>query len=248
MRPLVVLIPEGIDIEEIVNVNPSVFEGDYIRYLINTIVLKHGNLIDDKRGINYGEKYYDIIEKYVSIKSFSKNHKATCDHLCNNNIYVYGGRNERLIGQTSIFRRKGYKKGHPFTYRFSKQFRKQRLKIEYIHDEKLIRKIIRESSKTDNELKRGKYEFMTKFFNQNYLKIDFEKAVSKCELRYAQHHDYIKYVKEFVQITNLYNGRYRLTYKHNSVGRVYTNLTQLNKTYREFVTYKDKSLSEVDIW
>ncbi|WP_307305034.1 hypothetical protein [Epilithonimonas hungarica] len=247
MKPFAVLIPEGIDIEAIVNVNPSLFEGDYIKYLINTVVVKHGNLIDDNRRSYNKEKYYDVTEKYVSIKSFSKKHKAICDYLRHNNTNVYGGRTERLIGQTSIFHRKGYEKGRPFTYRFSKEFRKQRLRIEYIHDDKLIRRIIKDSSKIDNELKSGKYEFMTKFFNQNYLKIDFEKAVSKCELRYEQHQDYIKYVKEFVQITNLYNGIYRLTYKHNSVGRFYTNLTQLNKVYREFITYKDKSLSEVDI-
>lgn len=50
-----------------------------------------------------------------------------------------------------------------------------------------------------------------------------------------------------IQIVNLYNGIYRLSFKRDSLGRVYTNITQLPKVYRRFITYDNKELSEIDI-
>src|SRR5690606_6334668 len=86
-----------------------------------------------------------------------------------------------------------------------------------------------------------------KSFNPDKLEINIEEAVTLCEGRYKEHRNYNKYVKELTQILNIYNGIYRITFKEDSIERLYTNITQLPKVYREFITYDDKRLAEVDI-
>ncbi|MBE4950882.1 hypothetical protein [Chryseobacterium culicis] len=255
MNPLAVLIPERIDIEEIVNVNSSLFEEDYLRYLINTIVIKQGRMIEDRQLENENNlskrQYYSTSEKYVKIESLKKGkeyskHKYLCEYLCQNNVEVKRSRTTTKL--VSIFERIQYVTGqNSFEYRFGTYFRKSKLKLEFINDQKIIKAIIEEGSRCDGELNSGTFNFLSKFFNQDKLQIDLAKAVDLCELRYDGHKKYDVYVKELVQIVNLYNGIYRLSFKRDSLGRVYTNITQLPKVYRRFITYNNKRLSEMDI-
>ena len=254
MKKFAVLIPKGINIEEIVNVNPSFFREDYVRYLINSIVIKQGKLIDEKEMNDEPKTHQRFTEKYVSIKPLYqgnnyKIHKETCEYLCSNTIKVYQGRaNRKLVAETSYFERtKFIENEKPFEYRFGRLFRNQRLKIEFITDYKISNSFRKAESKCDSELKRGQYKFMNKFFNSSRLQIDLDKAVELCQERFSNHRDYNTYLKEMTQIVNIYNGVYRLTYKKDSIGRVYTNLTQLNKVYRKFITYNNKPLLEVDV-
>lgn len=255
MKPLAVLIPERINIEGIVNVNPSLFEEDYLRYLINTIVIKQGRIVENKQIEDennlYERRYYSTSERYVKIESLKKgkqysNHKLMIEHLCGNNFTIKRSRTRRK--QISIFQRIQYKVGeNSFEYRFGAYFRKNKLRIEYIHDNKIIDAVKQQYSKCDGELNTGSFKFLSKFFNQDKLQIDLAKAVELCEQRYETHQKYGVYVKEMTQIVNIYNGIYGLTFKRNSLGRVYTNITQLPKIYRKFITYDNKQLSEIDI-
>lgn len=255
MKPFVVLIPERIDIEGIVNVYPSLFEEDYLRYLINTIVIKQGRIVENKELEDennlYKRRLYSTSEKYVKINSLKKgkqysNHKLMIEYLCGNNFTVK--RSRTRTKQVSIFQRIPYNIGeNSFGYRFGAYFRKHKLRIDYINDSKIIDAIKQENSKCDGELGTGTFKFLTKFFNQDKLQIDLAKAIELCEMRYETHQKYGVYVKEMMQIVNLYNGIYRLTFKRNSLGRIYTNITQLPKVYREFITYDNKQLSEIDI-
>jgi hypothetical protein len=255
MKPLAVLIPERIDIEEIVNVNSSLFDEDYLRYLINTIVIKQGRMIENQQLENENNlserQYYSTSEKYVKIESLKKGsqyqkHKQLCEYLCQDNVVVNRSRTRTKL--VSVFERILYiPEKNSFEYRIGAYYRKSKLKIEFIQDQQIIKAIKGNESKCDSELKRGHYKFFQKYFDQNKLQIDLQKAVELCELRHEGHKQYDKYVKEMTQITNIYNGIYRLTFKKNSLGRIYTNLTQLPKVYRRFVSYNDKKLSEMDI-
>ncbi|MDQ0065924.1 hypothetical protein [Chryseobacterium lathyri] len=255
MKPFAVLIPERIDIEGIINVNPSLFEEDYLRYLINMIVIKQGRMIENHEFQieSYFEKkpYYGSSERYVKIESLKKGsqyqkHKQLCEYLCQDNVMVNRSRTRTKL--VSVFERILYiPEKNSFEYRIGAYYRKSKLKIEFIQDQQIIKAIKGNESKCDSELKRGHYKFFQKYFDQNKLQIDLPKAVELCELRHEGHKQYDKYVKEMTQITNLYNGIYRLTFKKNSLGRIYTNLTQLPKAYRRFVSYNDKKLSEMDV-
>lgn len=255
MKPLAVLIPERIDIEEIVNVNSSLFEEDYLRYLINTIVIKQGRIIEDKQLENENNlserQYYSTSEKYVKIESLKmgkqhSKHKYLCEYLCKNNVEVKRSRTTTKL--ISVFERIKYEpKKNSFEYRLGRYFRKDKLKIEFISDQKIIKAIKEEGSRCDGELNSGTFNFLSKFFNQDKLQIDLAKAVEVCEARYSKHEKYNVYAKELMQIVNLYNGIYRLSFKRDSLGRVYTNITQLPKVYKRFITYDNKELSEIDI-
>lgn len=259
MKPFAVLIPEGIDIEGIVNINPSFFKADYLKYLLSTVVTKQGSMIENKEIENEidneidneRKKIKDSTKEYVSIESLFEGgnydrHKLLCKHLIQDNQTVAKSRSS--FQKVSIFEGKRYLKGKSsYCYRFGWFFRKRRLKVSYITDYKMIRAIKQNQSRYDSELKRGKYKFLNKFFDEQSLKIDLEGAILKCEERFNNQKDYNKYVKEFTQILNIHNGVFRLIYKKDSIGRVYTNLTQLNKEYREFITYAGKQLVEVDL-
>jgi hypothetical protein len=255
MKSLAVLIPERIYIEGIIKVNSSIFDADYLRYLINTIVIKQGRIVENKELEDesnlYKRQYYSASERYVNINSLRKgkqysNHKLMIEYLCGDNFTVR--RSRTRTKQVSIFQRVPYNVGeNSFEYRFGAYFRNNKLRIDYINDYKIINTIKQEYSKCDTELNTGTFKFLTKFFNQDKLQIDLEKAVELCEQRYEMHQKHSMYVKEMTQIVNLYNGIYRLTFKRNSLGRVYTNITQLPKVYREFITYDNKQLFEIDI-
>lgn len=255
MKPLAVLIPERIDIEGIVNVNPSLFEEDYLRYLINTIVVKQGQIVENKEIEDennlINRRYYNTSERHVKIESLKKskqysNHKLMIEYLCKNNFTVK--RSRTRAKQVSILERIPYNIGeNSFEYRFGAYFRKNKLKVEFINDHKISNVIKQKYSKCNGELNTGMFKFLTKFFDQDKLQIDLAKAIELCEMRYEMHQKYSAYVKEMMQIINLYNGIYKLTFKRNSLGRVYTNITQIPKVYRRFITYDNKQLSEIDI-
>ncbi|WP_336687361.1 hypothetical protein [Chryseobacterium bernardetii] len=254
MKPLAVLIPERIDIEEIVNVNSSLFEEDYLRYLINTIVIKQGRIVENKELNNEKDlkqrKYQNASKEYIRIESLKngsqhEKHKELIKYLCQNNVEIHSSRTRMKL--ISICERTRSVQEEPFKYRFSEYFRENKLRIEFIKDYKIINAFKKQHSKCDGELNTGTFKFLSKFFNQDKLQIDLEKAVELCEQRYGEHQKYGVYVKEMMQIVNLYNGIYRLTFKRNSLGRIYTNITQLPKVYREFITYDNKQLSEIDI-
>ena len=233
----------------------TLFEEDYLRYLINTIVIKQGRIvenkeIEDESNLNK-RKYYNTSEKHVKIESLKKskqysNHKLIIEYLCGNNFTVKRSRTRKK--QVSLLERIPYNVGeNAFEYRFGAYFRKNKLKVEFINDYKISNAIKQKQSKCDGELNTGTFKFLTKFFDQDKLQIDLEKAIELCEMRYETHQKYGVYVKEMIQIVSLYNGIYRLTFKRNSLGRVYTNITQLPKVYRKFITYDNKQLSEMDI-
>lgn len=250
MGKFAVLIPERIHIEEITNVNPSL-QADYLRYCISSVILKQGYKIEEQhlnKSTNYPNSSND---NYVPIKPIStgsqyQKYKQACEYLCQNNFETRKSRS--TTKNISILNRKKYVVNEsPFTYRLDSHFKNAKLKIEYIIDKNIIDKSKEDLSKLDSIFKRGTYQFLHKYFNPTKLEIDLEGAKELCDDRFRSHKDYNKYIRELTQIVFIYNGTYRLSYVSNSTGRLYTNLTQLPKVYRRFITYNNEKLVEVDI-
>lgn len=247
-KKLAVLVPTGIDIDKIVQNSSLSLNGDYLKYLISSVILKQGKWIENNE-INQDKKTF---ENYVKIQSLYtselyEKHKIHTEFLVGNNFEVR--RSRTTTKYVNILDRDNYIKGEKsFGYRLSNSyFRGKPLSVQYITDDKIIKSVIEEETKIHSIVKRGTYKFLMKSFNPDKLEINIEEAVTLCEGRYKEHRNYNKYVKELTQILNIYNGIYRITFKEDSIERLYSNITQLPKAYREFITYDDKRLSEVDI-
>ncbi len=248
-----IAIPKGIDIEELVKNNPNSLYGDYLKYLIGSVVNQMGKYVDEGE-INKREESNKVKlkDRYFKVNSLYnggsyKKHKQNSDFLCGNNYEVKRSRTTKrkvnvldsdfyIVGEKSIM------------YRLSKSyFREKPLQVVYITDRKIITSLMENDSEVASIVKDGSYKFLFKFFDSNKLKVDIDEAISLCEARYKVHKSYSKYVKEFTQLLNLYNGVYRISYKLDSINRLYSNITQLPKVYRKYVTYDNKQLVEVDI-
>src|SRR5690554_5682025 len=247
-KKLAVLVPTGIDIDKIVQNSSLSLNGDYLKYLISSVILKQGKWIENNE-INQDKKTF---ENYVKIQSLYtselyEKHKIHTEFLVGNNFEVR--RSRTTTKYVNILDRDNYIKGEKsFGYRLSNSyFRGKPLSVQYITDDKIIKSVIEEETKIHSIVKRGTYKFLMKSFNPDKLEINIEEAVTLCEGRYKEHRNYNKYVKELTQILNIYNGIYRITFKEDSIERLYTNITQLPKVYRRFITYDYKRLTEVDI-
>lgn len=247
-KKLAVLIPKGIDIDEIVKNSSLPLSSDYLKYIISSVILTQGKWIDDyeiRENKKTGKK---AINSYVKVKNLiTRKHKLHADFLVGNNIEIRKSRTRTKY--VNILDRDRYVKGaKTYCYRLSNSYCVGKpLTVQYITDSKIINLMLEEETVIHPIVKSGKFKFLKKFFDSDKLKINLEEAVALCEDRYKEHQNYNKYVKELTQVLNIYNGIYRISFKEHSIERLYSNITQLPKVYREFITYDDKRLAEVDI-
>lgn len=247
-KKFAVLIPKGIDIDEIVKNSPLPLDRDYLKYLISSVILKQGKWIDDYEIREDKKIRKKAINCYVQVKNLiTRKHKLHVDFLVGNNIEIRKSRTRTKY--VNILDRDRYIKGVKTScYRLSKSYCVGKpLTVQYITDSKIINLILEDETVIHPIVKSGKFKFLKKFFDSDKLKINLGEAITLCENRYKEHQNYNKYVKELTQVLNIYNGIYRISFKEDSIERLYSNITQLPKVYREFITYDDKRLAEVDI-
>lgn len=254
MKSFAVLIPEGLDIEDLVRVHSPNLDPEYLKYLIHLtlsqIAFIHQNT-DSKKSIKFSDirKVYKQIHTNDLLVSNSK-HKEHIDFLRSKSFkfILRKSRTRYEEVELSVFHSKGYIKGKtPFRYKLNPIFLKQRLKIEYITKPTLIKKVKDSLTILPSVVRNGKYRFLGKYFDENRLKVNFDEAVCLCEQRYSEHKDYAKYVNELNQLIDLNNGCYRIYYVPDKDGRIHSNITRLSKVYRRFLTYDGKRLVEVDL-
>lgn len=251
MRDYAVIIPHGIDLNQLVELSSDELNVDYLRYLIDYVVrgqvsnpyhlkTRHD---DENNSLFFRPRYVGLPKAARLLPNLHKEH---INFLCSNNIEVR--RSRSLFRSISIFYRKEYILGkNPLSFRLSGNFCENKLKIELIKQSNIKNKLFSQIPMIPPELKSGKYKFLRKWFDPNNLKIDIEKAMAVCDQRYADHKCYKKYTAEVTRIVNFYNGKYYLYFNKETDGRVHSNITFLPKAYRKFMTYDDKSLVEVDL-
>lgn len=254
MKSFAVLIPEGLDIEGLVCVHSPNLDTDYLKYIIHLVLSKIAfahEIEDSKKGIktlSMDEIYTPIHSKKLLVSH--QKHTQHMDFLRSNIISVQKRisptRSEEI--ELSILHSKRYELGKTsYSYKLNPIFLKQRLKMEYITDPKLIRKIKNCLTIFPSIVKNGKYRFLGKFFDENKLELDFDEAITLCNERFIEHNDFGKYVNELNQLVDLKNGCYRIYNTPESDGRIHSNITRLSKVYRRFLTYEGKRLVEVDL-
>ena len=254
MKSFAVLIPEGLDIEDLVCVHSPNLDPEYLKYLIHLtlsqIAFFHQDK-DSKKPISYS----DVKEVYKQIHSddllvSNPKHKKHIDFL-RYEFFSYIRKISRTrFKQTtvSVFHSKRYEKGkRPYSYKLNPIFLKQRLKVEYITNPSFIKKVKDSFTVLPSVVNNGKYRCVGKFFDEIRLKVNFDEAVCFCEERYAEHDDFAKYVSELNQLVDLKNGCYKIYNSPETDGRIHSNITCLPKIYRRFLTFDGKRLVEVDL-
>ncbi|MBN8643126.1 MAG: hypothetical protein J0L86_15045 [Flavobacteriales bacterium] len=228
MKPIALLLPEGANIEELVNVFAPDLDIDYLKYLIHYVLSKQTT----------GNKKHPP-KDYVSISSqkllvSNPKHKKHIEFLCSK--------------EANLLHRRPYSEGKCFSYNITPQHKNKPLKVDFLKVGKLASKIVESETKFPTSLNSSsKYFYLKKMFNSNDLNIDLNLAVDHCNSRFKEHQDYKKYVTEMTKIVELYNGEYKVYYKKKKDGRLHTNITSLPKVYRQFITYKNEPLVEVDL-
>lgn len=254
MKSFAVLIPEGLDIEDLVRVHSPNLDPEYLKYLIHLtlsqIAFFHQDK-DSKKPISYS----DVTEVYKQIHSddllvSNPKHKKHIDFL-RNEFFGYTRKKSRTRFKettVSVFHSKRYEEGkRAYSYKLNPIFLKQRLKVEYITTPRFIKKVKDSFTVLPSVIRNGKYRFLGKFFDENKLKVNFDEAVRFCEERYEEHEEYERYVSELNQLVDLRNGCYKIYNTPETDGRIHSNITSLSKVYRRFLTYDGKRLVEVDL-
>lgn len=254
MKSFAVLIPEGLDIEDLVRVHSPNLDPEYLKYLIHLtlsqIAFFHQDK-DSKKPISYS----DVTEVYKQIHSddllvSNPKHKKHIDFL-RNEFFGYTRKKSRTRFKettVSVFHSKRYEEGkRAYSYKLNPIFLKQRLKVEYITTPRFIKKVKDSFTVLPSVIRNGKYRFLGKFFDENKLKVNFDEAVRFCEERYEEHEEYERYVSELNQLVDLRNGCYKIYNTPETDGRIHSNITSLSKVYRRFLTYDCKRLVEVDL-
>lgn len=253
MKPVVVLIPEGLDIETLVNVHSPHLDADYLRYLIYIVLSKIAFKFEDKERKKLNP-LSDTNEVYKAISSQNllvshRKHKEHIDFLRSDilTVTIRKSRTRFVEIKQSILHSKRYKVGQTsYRYKLNPILLKKRLKVEYIKSPKLS-KIKDSLTVIPSLLRGGKFRFLGKYFDSNKLEINFDDAVCLCEERYSKHKDFVKYVSELNQLIDLKNGCYRIYYHPDTDGRIHSNITKLPKVYRKFLSYEGRRLVEVDL-
>tara|TARA_R110001606_G_scaffold49559_3_gene124944 strand:- start:111 stop:1184 length:1074 start_codon:yes stop_codon:yes gene_type:complete len=144
--------------------------------------------------------------------------------------------------------RKDYVVGEvSYSYRINPHYKGQILSLNHIVKPRLVQKIIEHNSVIPSIIKNGKYRFLGKYFNSSSLKINVDEAVELCKARYNSHKSYGKYLNEMFQIIDVSNGVYRFYNKVETDARLHTNISRLPKVYRQYLTYNNNYLVEVDL-
>jgi hypothetical protein len=252
MKSFAVLIPEGLDIEDLVRVHSPNLDPDYLKYLIHLTLSQIAFVHQEKDSIK-PLNFSDITKVYKQIHSgellvSNPKHRKHIDFLRSGIFKRKKSRTSFEEIDGSLFHSKGYLVGkNPFMYKLNPIFLQQCLKVEYIKSPRLIKKIKESLTTLPSVVKDGKYRFLGKFFDKNKLKVNFDEAVCFCQERYLEHKNYAKYVNELNQLVDLENGCYKIYNTPESDGRLHTNITSLSKVYRRFFTYDGKRLVEVDL-
>lgn len=233
------VIPQSIDLEEILNRNPPGFKYkiDYFYYLIDTITeASELEDLDDTGGF--------VNLKADRLQKFNKQYKKYLEYLIGRVIR----RNYYIPGKKSY--------GYYLSYRYP-DAGLTHIPIKDFIARKNVKKEHAEKIKKSG-VKGKKYKYLTKWFNKN-LSINGEEAIKKVDELYPN----IKYgsiggkrrgkpsrttkrYKALVSIAKFEKQEFYYSVDSN-IGRFHSNIANIKKELRDFITYKDQKLVNIDI-
>ena len=236
-------IPSSINLEEFLEKYPPTFvsrpKKDYFYSLI-----EHMASGMDEQDLDTNEGFINMNAQ--KMQKFNRNYKLYLDHLLNNNFILTDM--EYIPGKKS--------KGYLLNKYKSHNCDVKRIRVDdpTIRRKKRaeLKKELKEKNKADK-----KYKHITKWFNSK-LKIDSEGAIKKVEELFPEQIGSIKGKKKGKP--SIWAKRYKAIYSinkfanqdfyysvDNNVGRFHSNLTNIKRELRDYITYDGQKLINVDI-
>ena len=234
-------IPSGIDLESVLKKHPPTFKYkiDYFFYILDYLssAMELEDLDNSAGFINMNaQKLQTFIREYKKYVQYLKEH-----------LIIYGD-GKIIVGQKS----QGYKLSVK-RYEYATQ---QEISIK----DRVIRRKIRTQQNEQRSILRKtkqKYHYLTKWFNSD-LVIDVGGALKKVEelfppqaggIRGTRRGKPSKSSKRFKAIQSIKKFEEQDFYYNvdDNVGRFHSNLTNIKRELRHFITYKGQKLVNIDI-
>ena len=153
---------------------------------------------------------------------------------------------ENFSGIGNVLWRSDYSKGKCYSYKIAPYYFSDEISFYEITDKRLTNFILKELDiKSNNDFKK-QYNFLGKYFNAERLKIDLRSCNEVLVTNYRLDSNRSKYLINAINAIQIANGEFNLRLSKND-GRVHTQITNLSKSFRPFLSYDGKKLGEVDI-
>ncbi len=92
-----------------------------------------------------------------------------------------------------------------------------------------------------------KYRYLTKFFVNGKLTIDWKEAMKDLFQQYKEtNKDMSKYLINSQKILNMHNGDFKFSHNEKTDGRLHNEFVRIKKEYRKYIKYDNKVLVEID--
>jgi len=235
------IVPASIELEVILKENPPDF-----KYKIDHFYSIIDYLTDasDLEDLENNDGF--INTNAAKLQENNQNYKRYLEYLLDRNL---------LLTDNKIIRKK---KSTGFRLNFIHNEKNPGLIYVPINDFTIRRKLKKEYKELENEKKgQKKYSHLTKWFNEN-LKIDAKSALEKVEELFPIPTGPIrgklkgkpsrtsKRYKALAAIDKIQRGEFYYNID-KTVGRFHSNLTNIKKELRQFVTYGNKKIVNMDI-
>lgn len=240
MNKYICIKPINLELEKRIEKFPPDFDYniDYFYYLISNILQRTNHKFQNKKKDGVKVKEKDTWIPMCS-KILKKEPYAYREHI----RYL----SKNLPNEGSILFRKDYGKGRCYAYKLSPFYSEKAVALQIITDKKILKFLKPEQNLKSNNKFKKTYCFLAKFFDNSRLKIDYENALSLNIEIYGKELDYKKHLNNAVQILNIANGEFNIYFNPETDGRIHSQITQLSKKLRKFLTFDNKKLVEIDI-
>ena len=230
MREYYIVKPVNLDLEKRIKNNPPSFKFnlDFAYMVINDIIQKNAH--DEENNNKFIPRSSKILRVY--------------NHLYKEHLRYLG---DVFYGSGNVLWREDYGKGKCYGYNLAPGYESTRLEIYVIKDLNLIRKIRENNGPNFKPEVKPRYKFLIKFFDSKRLTIILTEALLFNDELFVGNINYQKYALNVIKILDMQNGKYFMSHKKNTDGRIHSNVTGFPKLFRRFLRYDGKIIAEVDI-
>lgn len=230
MKEYYVVKPKNLDLENRIKQTPPHFKFsiDFAYLVISEII--QANAYDQYDNNKFIPRSSLVLERY--------------NYLYKKHMRYLG---DNIEGLGNVIWRENYTKGKSYGYKLAPQYACENLEVYVIKNFILLGNINdNDCSKITSSVKKN-YKFLIKYFDSKRLTVMIDHAMLFNESLYNDNKNYQKYLYNISKILNIQNGKFFLSHKPETDGRLHSNITTFPKLLRKFLRYDGKILAEVDI-
>ena len=206
-----------------------IFNLEYAYWLINEILVKTAYKLENEET----DIWIPLCSQILNRQPY--NYQLHLRYLC-----------ENFPSVGNILFRSPYKEGKCYSYRVAPYYFEDAIEVSEITDKKLLKYLGKQQKIKVNNAHKKHYNFLTKYFTDEKLKIDLKGSNGINFELYTRSLNYQKHILNAVTIKEIANGEFNIKHSKND-GRIHSQITRLQKQFRKFLSYDGKKLGEVDI-